>query len=264
MVSGKWIGGILGFMAFGPLGALAGIVIGSFFDKNENSVGNEGARQPYNYSFEADRQRRNEEGQRNSFMFSLLVLASYVIKADGKIMHSEMQVVRNFLSQCFGLSAQVQGEEILKKLFEEQKRQGTDKFKVAVAQCCAQIKANMDYSQRLQLLSFLATIAKADGTFDPTEVKAIRDCASWMGIPDSDVDSLLNLGGSSLEAAYKVLGVSPEATDDEVRKAYRRLALQHHPDRVATLGEDVKKAAEQKFQEINAAKEKVYQARGMR
>ena len=57
--------------------------------------------------------------------------------------------------------------------------------------------------------------------------------------------------------------MSPDATDDEVRKAYRKLALAHHPDRVATLGEDVKKAAEKKFQEINAAKEKVFKARGM-
>ena len=84
----------------------------------------------------------------------------------------------------------------------------------------------------------------------------------------TDEDSMLHLnqGGSSegtLEDAYKVLGVSPDATDDEVKKAYRKLALEHHPDRVSALGEDVRKAAEKKFQEINAAKEKVYQARGL-
>ena len=67
-----------------------------------------------------------------------------------------------------------------------------------------------------------------------------------------------------LEEAYKVLEVEPTATDDEVRAAYRRLALKHHPDRVATLGEDIRKAAEEKFQSINNAKERIYKARGMK
>ena len=58
--------------------------------------------------------------------------------------------------------------------------------------------------------------------------------------------------------------ISPNATDDEVRKAYRKMALKHHPDKVATLGEDVRKAAEQKFQQINDAKERIYKARGMK
>lgn len=271
MASGKWIGGLLGFMVGGPLGALAGVAIGAIFDSVRNSDdggpafgGREQSHDDGGGAYSYERQQRSDEGQRNSFMFSLLVLSAYVIKADGRVMHSEMQVIRSFLSQCFGPVAQVQGEEILKKLFEEQKRQGAVQFKTTVAQCCMQIKANMDYAQRLQLLSFLSQIAKADGIFDPTEVQAIKDCAQWMGVDLGDVDSLLNLGGDSLEAAYKVLGVSPDATDDEVRKAYRKLALQHHPDRVATLGDDVKKAAEQKFQEINAAKEKVFKARGMR
>ena len=74
--------------------------------------------------------------------------------------------------------------------------------------------------------------------------------------------SMLNLGGSSLNEAYKVLEIEPTATNDEVRAAYRRLALKHHPDRVATLGEDIKKAAEEKFQSINNAKEQIYKARG--
>ncbi|MCI6082158.1 MAG: DnaJ domain-containing protein [Prevotella sp.] len=74
---------------------------------------------------------------------------------------------------------------------------------------------------------------------------------------------MLNLNGDSLEDAYKVLGVSPSASDDELRKAYRRLALEHHPDRVAALGEDVRRAAEKKFQEINSAKERIWKERGL-
>jgi DnaJ like chaperone protein len=74
---------------------------------------------------------------------------------------------------------------------------------------------------------------------------------------------MLSLGGQSLDDAYKVLGLTKDATDDEVRKAYRKLALQYHPDRVATLGDDVKEAAKKKFQELNDAKDRIYKARNL-
>jgi DnaJ like chaperone protein len=124
---------------------------------------------------------------------------------------------------------------------------------------------NMDYSQRLQLVSFLVTIAQADGSVVQAEIQALRDVAASLGISAADVESMLNLrsGKNDLEAAYKVLGISPSATDDEVKAAYRQMALKHHPDRVAKLGEDVRKAAEKKFQEINDAKDKIYKARGL-
>ena len=81
MKIGKWIGGIMGFMAMGPLGALAGYAIGSLFDKA--SFEGVGENEPYN------REQTSEYGQRNSFLFSMLVMASYIVRADGKIMHSE-------------------------------------------------------------------------------------------------------------------------------------------------------------------------------
>jgi DnaJ like chaperone protein len=122
----------------------------------------------------------------------------------------------------------------------------------------------MSYEQRLQLLSFLAKIAQSDGNVCKEEIDALKEVALSMGMSAQEVESMLNLGGKTLDEAYKVLEIEPTATDDEVKKAYRKMALKHHPDRVATLGEDVKKAAEEKFQQINNAKEMIFKARGIK
>ena len=194
-------------------------------------------------------------------------MASYIIRADGRIMHSEMEYVRRFLRQNFGEQAVREGEQILLNLFEERKRMDAhnpNAFRNTIRDCGAQIAANLSYEERLQLLSFLAEIAKSDGHISQEEVEALKEVAVCMGLSIQEAESMLNLGGNSLGQAYKVLEVTPEATDQEIRAAYRRLALKHHPDRVATLGEDVRRAAEEKFQEINNAKEQIYKARGMK
>lgn len=280
MAAGKWIGGVLGFITAGPLGALAGFALGSLFDhgldavnESEGPYGNENkgyTNSGYSsgYSSNGYSSGQSEEGQRNSFMFSLLVLASYIIKADGKVMHSEMEVVRRFLLQNFGSAAVSQGEEILLRLFEQQKRIGWEQYRSVIQDSCRQIRSNMLYEQRLQLLNFLVIIAQADGSVPPVEEAALKEVAIHMGLSAEDVDQMLNLRSgasstSSLDDAYRVLGIQPTATNDEVKAAYRKMALKHHPDKVSALGEDVRKAAEKKFQEINDAKDRIYKARGI-
>lgn len=280
MAIAKWIGGVLGWIISGGsiIGALAGYCLGSFIDgaieeDNGNANGNANG-------------DSYDEGERNSFLFSLMVLSSYIIKADGKIMHSEMEFVRAFLRQNFGEIAVRQGEEILLKLFEEQKRQGTAVYRETIRKVCVEIRLHMNESARLQLLNYLVLIAKADGKVTADERSALYEVAETMGLSRTDVEAMLamnydngnysNANGNAngnyydkrhaqneLDNAYKVLGVSPSASDDEVKKAYRQLALKHHPDKVASLGEDVRKAAQRKFQEINNAKDIVFKARGL-
>ena len=275
MAAGKWIGGFLGFITAGPLGALAGFALGSLFDHGLDEVNRDGGNDYNNREYDdayagsrGDGSQRAYEGQRNSFMFSLLVLSSYIITADGKIMHSEMELVRRFLRQNFGEEASQQGNSILLKLFEQQKRIGMAEYRTVIQDSCHQIRSNMLYEQRLQLLNFLVMIAQADQVVSPEEIAALKEVAIHLGLSEEDVEQMLNLHSgasstSSLDDAYKVLGIPPTATNDEVKAAYRKMALKHHPDKVAALGEDVRRAAEKKFQEINDAKERIFKARGM-
>lgn len=257
---GKWIGSAMGFMTMGPLGALAGYFIGSWFDKK-----NEGMQ----VSDMSDEENRvyNEQGQRNSFLFSMLVMASYVIRADKRIMHSEMEFVRNFLRRSFGEVAVQEGEQILLRLFERAKQ--LDKvsptaYREVIEDCGKQIADNLNDGERLQLLDFLIGIARSDGSVCAEEQRALKEVAIAMRLSAGEVDAMLNLRGDTLDEAYKLLEITPSATNEEVRAAYRRLALKHHPDRVAALGEDVRRAAEEKFQRINNAKERIYKARGIK
>ena len=275
MALGKWIGSALGWILSGGnvLGAIAGYCIGSLLSdatstaERDNGFNGNGNTFRNDYSDTQFNQRPFEE-DRNSFLFSMLVLSSYIIKADGKIMHSEMNCVRNFLRNNFGEQAVRQVEDILLKLFEMQKQQGATTFKETIRKSCVEISFHMNIGQRLQLLDYLIIIAKVDGNVSPEEVYALKEVATYLGLSAQDVDSMLNMEASSnqqigLDEAYKILGISPNATNDEVKAAYRKMALKHHPDRVSTLGDDVREAAEKKFQEINNAKERIYKARGL-
>ena len=252
---GKWIAGSLGWIALGPLGGILGFLIGAMIDSSTD-VPADGAR---DFSGNGN----TAQGDRNSFLLTMLVLSAYVIRADGRVMHSEMELVRNFLKQNFGEQAMKQGNDILLKIFDEEKKQGRDSFKRTIRQACFEASQHLDYGGRLQLMNFLVMIAQADGSVDNTEIMALKELAGWMQVPVQEVESMLHLGGTCIDDDYKVLGVTPQATDEELKRAYRKLALEHHPDRVAKLGDDVRRAAEKKFQEINAAKERIWKARGL-
>jgi DnaJ like chaperone protein len=240
----KWLAGALGWALFGPLGGLIGYLLGSGMEGGSNvgySSGREGG-------FSA-------QEQRNSFLISILVLSAAVMKADEKVMKSELDYVKNFIRRSFGEAALQDSLKILKAALEKP---------LNLPEVCAQIKLYVTAEQKLQLLHYLVGIAKADGIVSDIELKAIRDIASYLGVSKAECDSILSMfEGESIENAYKILELEPTATDEEVKKAYKKLALKHHPDRVATLGEDVKKASEEKFKSIVAAYEKIKKERNI-
>lgn len=269
MAFGKWIGGWLGWInSQSILGALAGFALGSIFDIFTDSGSR--PRQNTNGQYDDDDGEAYGEagkaaaGERNGFLFSLMVLAAHIIQADGRIMHSEMELVRRFLRMSFGEEAAEEGNSILMNLFDYRKRNGDALWRRQIHEACHEMSRHMTPEHRMQLLAFLCEIAKADGTTDTRESDALKAVAADLDLDPQLIDQMLHLGGESIDDAYAVLGITEDATDDEVRKAYRQMAIKHHPDRVATLGDDVKAAATKKFQDINNAKELIFKARGMK
>lgn len=256
MGSAKWIVGFLGWVTLGPIGALLGFVAGAFIDGAIDT-----ARQLGGGETSGDYSRRTTERrdysateQRNSFFVSLLVLSSAVIRADGKTHPKETEYVLGFIRQNFGEGAVNDATRILERLNSQQ---------VNIYEVGPQIARYMNYSQRLQLLHYLVQIAMADGLFDKSEKSVIEAIATAISLSASDAASVIAMYWKDSDSAYAVLEISPSASDQEVKDAYRRMAMKNHPDKVATLGPEVQKAAEEKFRKIQEAYETIKKERGM-
>ena len=275
MGKAKWIGGFLGWVAWGPIGALIGYLLGkavdTYIDGSHQLPGGDGWEQrqsgqgsyrqqtgqgPYDRgtSTQSRQGRYTADEQRNSFFVSLLVLSSAVIKADGRTHPAELRTVREFIRTNFGEQAASQAEQILQRLDSQQ---------VNIYSVGGQIAANMNYSQRLQLFQYLVSIARADGEFSASEKSVLEAIASAIRLTSTDAASIIAMYYKEADSAYTVLEISPSATDDEVRSAYRRMAMKYHPDRVATLGPEVQKAAEEKFKKIQEAYATIKKQRGI-
>lgn len=234
----RWLAGGLGWAFFGPLGGLLGFVLGSFLDKTEVSTS-----------------LKNTENKTTigDFAVSLLVLVAAVMKADGKVLKSELDYVKLYFVQTFGEGAA--GEAII--FLRDILKQNIDLEAVT-----KQIKMRLDYPSRLQMLHFLYGIAYADGRLDANELNILEIIAGYIGINSKDLGSIKAMFVIETDSAYKVLEIEPDATEEEIKKAYRKMALKYHPDKVAYLGEDIKKAATEKFQKLNEAYEIIKKERG--
>ena len=225
----------------GPIGGLLGFLFGSALD------GLSGVKVETHTSY-------SPSEQRNSFLVSLLVLSAAVIKADGKTLQSELDYVKDFVRRNFGDAAVPEAMRML----EEFTRQDVNIYSVG-----PQIARFMNYSQRLQLFHYLVQLAMADGQFDKKEKSVLEAIGATIGLGGADINSVIAMFYKETSSAYTVLEVSPSATDDEVRAAYRKMAMKNHPDKVATLGPDVQKAAAEKFRQVQEAYEAIKKERGM-
>lgn len=232
---GKWITGGLGWALFGPIGAILGFAIGSIFDSMETT------------------KIYTRETSRNGFIVSLLVLVSAVMKADGKVLKSELEYVKRYFYTNFGPAAAREAILLLRDILKQA---------VPLRDVCLQIKENVDYHSRLQLLHFLFGIAQADGVVSSEELKVIVEIAGYLDISDADFSSIKAMFIPDTDKYFKILEVSPDATNEEIKKAYRQMAIKYHPDKVQHLGEDIRQAAEQKFKMVNEAYEKIKKERG--
>ena len=234
---GKWIAGTLGWAFLGPIGGILAFYFASMAEEASYVQG----------------EQARLQGQRNSFLMSLLVLSAAVIKADGKTTSQELATMRSFFTRNFGAQAGGEAEEIVKELLTKEYN---------LYEVCGQIRSYMDYHQRLQLYHYLVALGACDGLHQ-REIDILETIATYIGLSNAEVDSIFAQFLPSNDSNYRILEIEPNATDEEVKKAYRKMAIKYHPDKVATLGEDVQKAAEEKFKAVNQAYEAICKERGI-
>lgn len=232
----KWIGGGLGWAFGGPIGGILGYMFGSMVGGSGMTNGQVG------------------QTKTGDFNISLLILTAAVMKADGKVTRTELNYVKQFITNNFGAARAPEYVKILGELIKKD---------FNLQEVSSQIKQYMDYSSRLMLLQFLFGIALSDGKSHGNEIDVIQTISTFMGISNNDYASIKAMFIKDSNSAYKVLGISPDATNDELKKAYRELAKKYHPDKVSHLGGEIKKAAEVKITELNAAYDAIKDERGL-
>lgn len=235
---GKWIGGGLGWVLGGPIGLIVGFIAGSIYD-NAKAV----------------RTYTGINTQPGDFAVALVVITAMVMKADNVIKKSELDFVKGFFIKNFGEAKARQALLMLRDVLKKD---------IPARDVCEQMRTNLDYSSKLQMLHYMFGIANSDGELHPLEITVIRQMAQWIGVQQSDYNSIQAMFIGDQDSAYKILNLDKNASDEDVKKAYRSLALKYHPDKVAHLGEDVQRAAKEKFQKLLEAYETVKKQRGMK
>jgi DnaJ like chaperone protein len=238
---GKWLGGGLGFVMGGPIGGLLGFLVGSAIDETTGQFNTYTSESPV----------RTSQGD---FVMSLLVLIAAVMKADGKVVRSELDYVKHFFVNQFGKDSAQQVLLMLKDILKKD---------IPVRDVCIQIRGNMDYSSRLQLLHLLFNLSSVDAFIHKSEIDLLETISVNLGVAPNDFLSIKNMFIPETDSSYKILEVEPSATNEEVKKAYRRMAVKYHPDKVSHLGEEFKKTADEKFKKVNEAYERIKRERNI-
>lgn len=244
----KFFAGAVGWALGGPIGAILGFAIGAIAD-DKSWTGKE------NQVTDRSQQRGQRQTGAGDFAYSLLVLSASVMKADERHLKSELDFIKEFYVRQFGQQAATHYIQVLKGLLEQQ---------IPVREVCEQIRQHMDHSMRLQLAYYLMGIAKADGDVDRREMDEIERIARWLGVSEKDISSLKAMHFKDPDAAYQILEITKNASDDEVKKAYRKMAMKYHPDKLKDLGYSHVQSAQEKFVKVQEAYEQIKKERGFK
>lgn len=237
----KWLTAILGFIFFRIPGAIIGFIIGSFLD-------NISVRKITFDTYYSDTRVSPAD-----FEMHFISLCALVIKADGKVNQAELEYVKNYFLSTYGKEK----ANVIFRTFNEIIK----KREVKADRIAAYLATRVRYEVRLQLLHFLFGIAKADGVVSSNEVTQIEFISRYLRILQRDFDSIRAMFIEEAGRAYKILEVSKNASDLEIKKAYRNMVKKYHPDKVITEDEAIKKGAEEKFKEVQKAYEQIQKER---
>lgn len=247
----KYIFGILAYtitrkLGFGILGFVIGYLIDSASKPKDKS--SSFSSDPFEYY--------KRQSSSNDFQTMLMALSAAVMKADGKVLKVELNFVKQFFAQQFGRHFRQEHLQTLKKFLDAET--------IPLDQICLDINTRLQYEARVQLIHYLFHIAKSDGDVATSELNVIDYISQKLGVSSTDFESLKNMFYRNVDSDYKILGVESSSSDDEIKKAYRKMAIKFHPDKVAQLGEEHQKAAKEKFQQIQDAYEALKKRRGFK
>jgi len=263
---GKLIGGLIGFMMFNIPGIIIGLWLGHLYDKSVNARGFDN---PFNGQPHPDTQRL--------FFESLFRLLGYMAKADGRVSEAEIKQAEALMQQS-GLSPDARRQAI--QLFQEG---ATARFNIDAQLDDFLTACGRNARLKQTLVVYLIGMALADGQLDKSERQVLEKVASYLGIPAMMLNQLINMVGAQahfrsgdyhqssqhhqdagyrqqssqdeLNFAYQALGISSSSSDAEIKKAYRKLMSENHPDKLAGQGvpQEMIEMATQRSQEISKA-----------
>ena len=229
----KLLWGGLGWVVAGPIGAILGYAYGSM--NAEGSLPGSGRTRT---------SRHGSATRHGDFVMSVLVLLAKVMKADGKLLKSELDYVKHFLKQQFGVRQAGEHMMVFKEILDQD---------YPLRDVCRQIQRSMDHPSRLELIHILYGLSASDGDVHEKEIHVIQTIANYLNINNNDYESIKAIFAKDSEAPYRVLEIDRSASDDEIKKAYRKMANKYHPDKVAHLGKEMQDLAEEKFKAVNDA-----------
>lgn len=232
--------------------AIIGFVIGSIIDFLRRGNQTKAQTQSSGSGFEYYRQRATQY----DFPTMLMALSAVVMKADGTVKRVELDYVKSFFTAQFGNQFTREHLQVLKHFL--------DNGQIPITDICNDIRNRISVDGRIQMVHYLFQVAKADGHVDDRELKIIEQLANKLGIPAMEFESVKNMFYRSADSDYKILGIEANASDEEVKRAYRKMAIAFHPDKVAQMGEEYQKGAKEKFQQIQDAYENIKKKRGIK